>query len=457
MSNMSEATTTSPADWRGPFSQSFLTAYLKCSQLSTAWLPTGESQARIDELVNLINPESLVPFSILERLDGISQHTPAAQITGAGLSRGQQHTRDVMGESAHLLTRLFVQNEEYFRELSKDYHNDPIEAIRHCIAYLGLHDGATLAFQDAIQGLDYDEDKALIGAFADDEKYAPISALLFNNDVRNFYREKNIDLNLVMRIAKEANSKDPQNNSVLPRILKDGRKVSPSIDWISYLNRDFWSLAQAMQIQGLTTLATAVGLQRKLSEISEALRRNVSLNWVPQMISEYPPIEQIVPLDFMRLEKINGQIVPVYDVQTILEFYVQHLLLRFYFSGSDWLRGSEKAISDYYLPRYQQTDELVRRLLLTEDKLLAEDLAEIFPPGSLVPENLAHVDKFPASVKGWQYSDIPDGQPVRFVLYNLGQTRVEADGEIKHFSEVYPDIMKLIEEKQPPLYLHQNI
>ncbi len=378
-----------------------------------------------------------------QRLYGFNQVSPVAEkVLGFEVTRGQ-HTEDTMRLTARFLTQLSTDTPELFAQLIADYNLTPKEAMKHCVEYMRLHDLATLAFQGAMHGRvkvgedNYDEDHALLMAFEKNQAYQPVSDLLFDMKTFAFYEKAGINKGILLQIAKESIN----GTTILGRMLKKGGDCPP-VDWLAYTARDFYELTRIFGIADDMPFPQKIEqVLNGLQGVSQALAEGTPFA-LPEKLPETKNIEQLIPQNMVRLEKIDDELKLVYDGKTIAELYTMHTILRLFLSGSPWIRGTHRLIHETFRNSYNDDTDLLKRLLSASEKeLLETDLKDALSD---------------LLIKGWAYSTAPtntetDSEPESFVFKDFGRTLVDFKGRISSFES----LMKLADnvKNQPPLYL----
>ncbi|KKP86934.1 MAG: hypothetical protein UR89_C0010G0005 [Candidatus Roizmanbacteria bacterium GW2011_GWA2_35_8] len=431
---MSEVVVASNTDWRGQVA----------NNLSSIVGRTDFAQARVEMQVPTIDFSRALNLPSTRRLNGLNQVSPVAEeVLGFEVTRGQ-HTEDVMRLTSVTLTNLAQTQPALFSELTKEYNLDSDALILHCVEYMRLHDSATLAFQGAmhgritINGEKYDEDKVLLGAFTEPPPFKAVSDLLFDEVTLEYYKTSNLDKKIIKKIAEDS----IDGKSLLGMMLKKGGDCLP-IDSLAYISRDFSELLNIFGIADNLSFSEQVNQVLKgLMESSNVLNQNQALG-LPKKPLIKPKIEGLIPSNIVKLEEIEGRPKLVYDGLSTFELYVKHILLRLFFSGSPWIQGAERQIYNYFQAKNSSEQPELLRLLLTasEKELLTPDLLSAFQS------------------YGWYYSTLPGNYgSKKFILKDIGQTLIDANGEITTFDEAFPDLMKLKEDirGQPLLYLHNK-
>lgn len=376
-----------------------------------------------------------------QRLNNLNQVSPMAEkILGFKVTRGQ-HTEDAMRLTTNFLTHISTDTPELFDQLIADYKLTPDEAIKHCVEYMRLHDLATLAFQGAMHGRvkvgedNYDEDRALLMAFEKTPAYQPVSDLIFDSETLAFYEKTGIRKDVLNQIADDS----IYGKTLLGTMLKKGGECPP-VDWLAYTARDFYELTRVFGIENNMPFPQKIKLVLGgLVKVSQNLTKDIPFV-LPEKFEETKTIEQLIPPNIIRLSEDNNEVRLVYDGKTIAEHYVMHTILRLFFSGSPWIRGTYRLIFDGLKSTYPDDEVLLSKLL---SSIPEKELLE------------AHIHS-----RGWGYSSLPtDQEPVILVFKDIGRTLVNVDDSVLPFDKAFPRIAKVNEDikNQPPLYLQHLI
>lgn len=436
-----------PPDWRGATG-------IQLIDIVKAYDILPGTSKHIQNLT-LVNPELPLPQSS-KRLYDLNQVSPLAkQVLDFEATRGK-HTDDTITTTHNFLIHLSQETPEFFAELLGDliskYRLSPEAAISHCVQYMERHDFLTLAFQGALHGVvqidgkGYDEDVALLEGFDGNPAYKVVSDLLFDKDTLEYYEANNLDIDIIKQIAHDA----IEGNTLLGKMLKKGEDCPP-IDWLTYTNRDFDELMRVFAVgRDLPFSEQVEGVLSGLQATSISLEKSEMPNLPPKTAGK-SNIEDLLPADMVRLRKTDDKLELVYDGKSIFETYIKHIILRLFFSGSPWIRGTHSLIHDYYgQPSDRAADDLIGRLLHnSEAHLLAEDLKEVLPDGDWTP------------VSDWHYSPTAvdeNDTAEKFAFKDIDKTLVDVEGVITTFVEAFPDLKKLITKikGQNPLYLKQH-
>ena len=405
----------------------------------------SETQRAVDEIVSRVLMPEVLQLPSTRRLFGLAQHSPVVdEVLGLNLTRGA-HAEGTMRLAAHLLAHLWVAAPEYFYELIKPYTLDPKSAILHAVEYMRIHDLPTLAFQGALHGkleLDgepYDEDLALIMALEERPTYKPVSDVINDPQTQDYYSRRGIDKTKILQIARDAIG----GSNVLGLILKGGKGFAPNVDWMAYTASDLSALNQTFGIDANAPFTERISLVlTKLAELSETLSTNSPLPQLAKATIALQPIEQLVPLDIVRLGKVNGKIEPIYDARAIFELYLTHIILRLCYTGSPWMRGTYSQMLNHFVNQFGKNDPELIRLLLTKSE------AEFLNSGL----------RGELQVKGWNYSPSPnEGKPINFVFKHIEDAKLDLGGNVVTFKDAFANLMDWAGQikKQPPLYLIQ--
>lgn len=424
-----------PNSNRGDWRASFCTDLFQMADLIND--PPGLKQVSTNPLKLPESFSESLNLPSTQRLYGLNQVSPVAEkVLGFVVTRGQ-HTEDAM----RLATGFLTQTPELLTQLIEDYQLTPEEAIKHCVEYMRLHDLATLAFQGAMHGRvkveedDYDEDHALLMAFEKIPAYQPVSDLLFDTVTLAFYEKAGINKGILHQIAKES----VNGTTVLGRMLKKGGDCPP-IDWLAYTARDFYELTRIFGIDSDVPIPQKIKqVFNGLQGVSQALAEGTPFV-LPEKLPETKNIEQLIPQNMVRLEEIDNEPKLIYAGKTIAEHYIMHTILRLFFSGSPWIKGTYHLIFDGLKNVYPDDEVLLLKLLssIPEKELLKTDI----------------------HLRGWSYSSLStDPEFVALVFKDIGQPLVDVGDEVLTFDRAFPQLTQINRDikNQPPLYLQHFV